>query len=152
MAGYSKSISAAGMKLNFESMQNINDKEILYSIIDTLNTEYAKIASQGITVYTVTSGLQASLEAKLRRMAASVQVEILKSFFVVMVAEFDAVAAGDASYTQTDNSATLGAFATFEYMLKNSVENLCEVENRIMFHLLIAQIIAEHVLLVAADA
>jgi hypothetical protein len=152
MAGYTQSITAAGMKLNFESMQNVNDKEILYSIIDTLNTEYAKIASQGITVYTVTTGLQATLEAKLRRMASSVQVEILKSFFVVLVAEFDAVAAGDAGYTQTDNSTLGGAFATFEYMLENSVENLCEVENRIMFHLLIAQIIAEHVLLVAADA
>jgi hypothetical protein len=152
MAGYSKSITAAGMKLNFESMQNVNDKEILYSILDTLNTEYAKIASQGITVYTVTTGLQATLEAKLRRMAASVQVEILKSFFVVMLTEFDAVAAGDAGYTQTDDSSTLGAFATFENYLKISVQNLCEVRNREMFHLLIAQIIAEHVLLVAADA
>jgi hypothetical protein len=85
-------------------------------------------------------------------MASSVQVEILKSFFVVMVAEFDAVAAGNAGYTQTDNSTTLGAFATFEYMLRNSLENLCGVENRIMFHLLIAQIITEHVALVLADA
>jgi Ni,Fe-hydrogenase I cytochrome b subunit len=152
MAAYSKSITAAGMKLIFESMQNINDKEILYSIIDTLNTEYAKIASQGITVYTVTTGLQATLEAKLRRMANSVQVEILKSFFVIMVAEFTAVAAGNAGYTQTDNSTLGGAFAIFEYMLKNSIENLCEVENRKMFHLLIAQIIAEHVILVATDA
>jgi hypothetical protein len=87
-------------------------------------------------------------------MASSVQVEILKSLFVVMVAEFDAVAAGDAGYTQTDNTATagFGAFATFEGMLNESVQNLCEVENRIMFNTLIAQIIAEHVLLVAADA
>jgi hypothetical protein len=44
----------------------------------------------------------------------------------------------------------MGAFATFEGLLKQSLENLCEVENRQMLHLLIAQIIAEHVLLVAA--
>jgi hypothetical protein len=151
MAAYSQSISAAGMKLNFESMQNINDKEILYSIIDTLNTEYAKMASDTLGSYTVTTGLQATLEAKLRRMAASVQVEILKSFFVRLVTEFGLVETNGLSYTQTDDSATDGALSTFQYYLVDSVQNLCEVENRIMFHLLIAQIIAEHVLLVAAS-
>jgi hypothetical protein len=151
MAAYSKNITAADMKLNFESMQNIHDKEVLYSIIDTLNTEYAAMETAGLASYTVTTGLQATLEAKLQRMAASVQVEILKSFFVVLVAEFTRVQTLGLSYTQTDTSSVDGAFGTFEYALKISIQNLCEVENRQMFHLMIAQIIAEHVLLVAAS-
>jgi hypothetical protein len=153
MAAYSQSITAAGMKLNFESMQNINDKEIFYSIFDTINTEYALMASLGLGGYSVTTGLQATLEAKLRRMAGSVQVEILKSFFVLLVTEYGLVETNGLLYTQTDDTATagMGAFATFEGLLKQSVENICEVENRQMIHLLIAQIIAEHVLLVAAS-
>jgi hypothetical protein len=61
------------------------------------------------------------------------------------------VATNGLAYTQTDDSSTLGAFATFENYLKTEIQNLCEVENRQMLHLLIAQIIAEHVLLVAAS-
>jgi hypothetical protein len=153
MAAYSQSITAAGMKLNFESMQNINDKEIFYSIFDTINTEYAAMASAGLASYTVTTGLQATLEAKLRRMADSVRVEILKSFFLLLVTEYGLVETNGLSYTQTDNTGTagFGAFATFEGLLHSSVDNFCEVENRQMIHLLIAQIIAEHVLLVAAS-
>lgn len=153
MAAYAQSISAAGMKALFESMQNISDKETFYSICDTLNTEYAKMASDGLAGYTVTAGLQATLEAKLRRMANSVQVEVLKAFFARLITEFDLVETNGLSYTQTDDSATAtyGAFATFENYLKLEIQNLCEVENRQMMHLLIAQIIAEHVLLVAAS-
>jgi len=151
MAAYAKSVTAAAMKLNFESMQNINDKEIFYSICDTLNTEYAAMETAGLAGYTVTTGLQATLERKLERMASSVQVEILKAFFVRLVAEFSAVETSGLAYTQTDDSSTLGAFGTFENYLKIEIQNLCEVENRIMLHALIAQIIAEHVLLVAAS-
>jgi hypothetical protein len=153
MAAYSQSITAAGMKLNFESMNSINDKEIFYSIFDTINTEYAAMETAGLGAYTVTTGLQATLEAKLRRMADSVRVEVLKSFFVLLVTEYGLVETNGLSYTQTDDTATagMGAFATFEGLLKQSVENFCDLENRKMLHLLIAQIIAEHVLLVAAS-
>jgi hypothetical protein len=151
MAAYAKSITAAAMKLNFESMQNVNDKEIFYSIFDTLNTEYAAMETAGLAGYTVTTGLQATLEKKLERMASSVQVEILKAFFKRLITEFTSVATNGLAYTQTDDSSTLGAFATFEYYLKTEIQNLCEVENRQMMHKLIAQIIAEHVLLVAAS-
>ena len=150
MAAYAKSITAAGMKLNFQSMQNISDKEIFYSIFDLINTEYAAMETAGLAGYTVTTGLQASLEATCERMASSVQVEILKAFFIRLVTEYGLVETNGMAYTQTDDSATLGAFATFEYYLKTEIQNLCEVENRQMLHLLIAQIIAEHVLLVAA--
>jgi hypothetical protein len=150
MAAYSKNITAAGMKLLFESMSNVNDKEILYSIIDTLNTEYAKMASDTLGSYTVTSGLQATLEAKLRRMGDSVKVEILKSCFVVLVAEYTSVQTLGLSYVQTGASAT-AAFERFEDLLYISLQNLPALENRIMFGFLIVQIIAEHVLLVAAS-
>jgi hypothetical protein len=150
---YAQSISAAGMKLNFESMQNINDKEIFYSIFDIINTEYAAMASAGLGAYTVTTGLQASLEEELLRMGNSVSVEILKSFFLLLVTEYGLVQTNGLSYTQTDDTATagFGAFATFEGMLHTSVDNFTNVENRRMLHLLIAQIIAEHVILVAAN-
>ena len=151
MGAYAKSITAAAMKLNFESMCNISDKEIFYSIFDTINTEYAAMASAGLAVYTVTSGLQFTLEQKCERMASSVQVEIMKSFFTVLVTEYAKVATDDLGYTQTDDTATDGPFSTFEGFMKTSVENICEVENRQMLHLLIAQIVAEHVLLVAAS-
>ena len=150
MAAYSKSLTLKAMQLNFESMQNINDKEIFYSLFDTINTEYAAMETAGLAGYTVTTGLQATLEAKLRRMADALRVEILKSFFVLLVTEFGLVETNGLSYTQTGASAT-AAFETFEDILKISVQNFCEVENRQMFHLLIAQIIAEHVLLVAAS-
>lgn len=150
MAAYSKSVTAAAMKLNFESMQNVSDKEIFYSIIDTLNTEYAAMETAGLAGYTVTTGLQATLESKLERMASSVQVEVLKAFFTRLVTEFGLVETNGLSYTQTGASAT-EAFRTFEALLIQDIQNLCEVEVRQMMHLLIAQIIAEHVLLVAAS-
>lgn len=150
MAAYSKSITAAAMKLNFESMNNVSDKEIFYSICDTLNTEYAAMETAGLAGYTVTTGLQATLEAKLRRMADSVQVEILKAFFTRLITEFGLVETNGLSYTQTGASATEGHM-TFEYFLKHDIENICNVERRISMHLLIDQIIAEHVLLVAAS-
>ena len=119
---------------------------------DLLNTEYAKMASDGLAVYTVTPGLQASLEALCRRMSDAVQVEILKSFFTVLTTEFASVKTNGLAYTQTDDrgTATYGPYSTFEGLLKSSLENYSEVLNRTMFHSLIAQIIAEHVLLVAA--
>jgi len=148
---YAQSITAAAMKANFQSLNNISDKEIFYSIFDLINTEYAAMASAGLAVYTVTTGLQASLELLCERMVSSLKVEILKSFFVVLLAEFAAVAAGDLGYTQTDDSSTLGAFATFEGYLRISVQNYCNVEDRQMLNLLIDQIIAEHLILVAAN-
>jgi hypothetical protein len=149
MAAYSQSITAAGMKLNFESVNNINDKEIFYSIFDILNTEYAAMASAGLASYTVTTGLQATLEGKLLRMGDSIQVEILKSFFVVLVAEFASVETLGLSYVIT-TSATI-ALIEFEDLLHQAIANICNVERRISLHLLIAQIQAEHVLLAAAS-
>jgi hypothetical protein len=149
---YVKSITAAEMKINFEKMQNISDKEILYSIFDTINTEYAAMETAGLAGYTVTTGLQATLEQKCERMANSVQVEILKSFFVVLLAEYLSVETLGLSYVQTDNSATDGAFGIFEAYLRIAVENICEVENRTMLNTFISQIIVEHLILVAAEA
>jgi hypothetical protein len=146
---YAQSITAAAMKLNFESVNNINDKEIFYSIFDTLNTEYAKMASDALASYTVTSGLQASLEAKLLRMGDSVQVEILKSFFVVLLAEYLSVETLGLSYVIT-TSATK-ALIEFEDLLHQAIANICNVERKIALHLLIAQIQAEHVILAAAN-
>ena len=151
MGAYAQNITAAAMKLNFESMQNISDKEIFYSIFDTINTEYASMASLGLAGYTVTTGLQATLEAKCRRMSNAVQVEILKAFFTVLVTEYGLVETNGLGYTQTDDSSTLGAFATFEGIMDVSLQNYTCSENRIMLGLLIAQIVAEHVLLVAAS-
>ena len=131
-------------------MQNVSDKEIFYSIFDLLNTEYAAMETAGLAGYTVTAGLQATLEQKCERIASSVQVEILKAFFKRLLTEYAKVVTQGLSYTQTDATATDGPYATFEGYLKTSVMNICEVENRIMLHLLIAQIIAEHVILVAA--
>ena len=150
MAAYLQSITAAGMKALFESTQNISDKEIIYHMADTLNTEYAKMASDGVGGYTVTTGLQASLEALCRRMSNAVQVEILKSFFLVLTTEFASVVTLGVSYVIT-TSATF-ALVEFADLLRQSVENLCEVRNRIMFHNLITLIQAEHVILAAADA
>ena len=151
MAAYTKSITAAGMKANFESMQNVNDKEIFYSIFDIINTEYAAMETAGLAGYTVTTGLQASLEERLLRMASSVQVEVLKAIFTTLVTEFGLVETNGLAYTQTDDTSTNGYFAHFENYLKTEVQNICNVENRQMLHLLIAQIRAEHVLLVAAS-
>ena len=151
MAAYSKSITAAGMKANFTSMINVNDKETFYSIFDLLNTEYQKMEDDGLGGYTVTANLQATLEGRLLRMASSVQVEVLKAIFTTLLTEYAKVVTQGLDYTQTDDSATNGVFATFENYLKTEVQNICEVENRQMLHLLIAQIIAEHVLLVAAS-
>jgi hypothetical protein len=149
MAAYSQSITAAGMKLNFESVNNINDKETFYSILDTLNTEYAKMASDTLASYTVTTGLQATLEGKLLRTGDSVQVEILKSFFVVLVREFGLVETNGLSYAITTSSSY--ALMEFKDLLHQAIANICNVERKIALHLLIAQIQAEHVLLAAAS-
>ena len=150
MAAYAQNITAADMKSLVESMSNINDKEIFYSIFDTINTEYAAMASAGLAGYTVTSGLQATLEAKCRRMSNAVQVEILKGFFTLLVTEYTSVQTNGLAYTQTGASAT-AAFETFEAILNMSIQNYQDVENRIMLNSLITLLIAEHVLLVAAS-
>ena len=150
MAAYAQNITAADMKSLVESMKNINDKEIFYSIFDTINTEYAAMASAGLAGYTVTSGLQATLEAKCRRMSNAVQVEILKGFFTLLVTEYTSVQTNGLAYTQTGASAT-AAFETFEAILNMSIQNYQDVENRIMLNSLITLLIAEHVLLVAAS-
>ena len=149
MAAYAQNITAAAMKLNFETMQNINDKEIFYSIFDLLNTEYAKMASEGLAGYTITTGLQATLEEKCLRMSDSVRVEILKSFFVVLLTEFALVVTNGLSYAITTDSTN--ALSEFKDLLWQAVDNFCGSENRIMLSLLIDQIQAEHVLLVAAS-
>ena len=149
MAAYAQSITAAGMKLLFESMQNVSDKEIIYHMCDLLNTEYAAMASAGLEVYEVTTDLQFTLEQLCERMSNSVQVEILKHFFEVLVAEFTSVETNDLGYTIT-TSATIG-LVEFKDLLHQAIENYRNVENRIMFHSLIDLIQAEHVLLVAAS-
>jgi hypothetical protein len=149
MAAYAQNLKAPAMKLNFESMNNINDKEIFYSIFDTINTEYAAMATAGLASYTVTSGLQATLEQKCERMSDALRVEILKSFFVVLLIEYASVETLGLSYVIT-TSATV-ALQTFRDHLLQSVENFCSVENRIMLGILIDQLQAEHVLLAAAS-
>lgn len=149
MAAYSQNITAAAMKLNFESINNVNDKETFYSIFDTINTEYAAMETAGLASYTVTTGLQATLEEKLLRMTDSVQVEILKSLFVVLLTEFASVETLGLSYVITTSATT--ALIEFINLLQQAIANTCNVERRISLHLLIAQIQAEHVLLAAAS-
>jgi hypothetical protein len=148
MAAYAQNITAAAMKLNFESMQNINDKEIFYSIFDTINTEYAAMETAGLGAYSVTTGLQATLEAKCLRMSDALRVEILKSFFVVLLIEYASVETLGLSYVITVSSTV--ALQTFRDHLLQSVENFCSSENRIMLGTFIDQLQAEHVLLAAA--
>ena len=149
MAAYTQNLTAAAMKSNFESMQNINDKEIFYSIFDTIATEYAAMETAGLAGYTLTTGLQATLEAKCLRMSDALRVEILKSFFKVLLVEFASVVTLGLAYTIT-TSATV-ALQTFRDHLLQSVENFCSSENRIMLGTLIDQLQAEHVLLAAAS-
>jgi hypothetical protein len=146
---YAQDITAADMKILVETMKNISDKEIFYSIFDTLNTEYAKMASDGLASYTVTTGLQATLEAKCRRMSNAVQVEILKSFFVVLLTEFASVETNGLSYTIKTSS--VAGMTSFSDLLNQSVQNYQDVENRIALNSLITLIQAEHVILAAAN-
>ena len=149
MAAYAQNLTAAAMKLNFQSMQNINDKEIFYSIFDTISTEYARMESLGLAGYTLTTGLQATLERKCERMSNVLRVEILKSFFVVLLIEYASVVTNGLAYTIT-TSATV-ALQTFRDHLLQSVENFCSLENKKMLGTLIDQLQAEHVLLAAAS-
>ena len=149
MAAYSKSITAAGMKVLFEKMLNISDKEIFYSMCDLLNTEYAAMETAGLAGYTVTTGLQFSLEQLCERMSNSVQVEILKHFFEVLLTEFASVETNGLAYTITTDATV--ALNEFKDLLHQAIENYQNVENRIMLHSLIDQIQAEHVLLAAAS-
>jgi hypothetical protein len=146
---YAQDITAADMKSLVETMNNINDKEIFYSIFDTINTEYAKMASDALASYTVTTGLQATLEAKCRRMSNAVQVEILKSFFVVLLTEFASVETNGLSYTIKTSS--VAGMTSFSDLLNQSVQNYQDVENRIALNSLITLIQAEHVILAAAN-
>lgn len=149
MAAYAQNITAADMKSNFESMQNINDKEIFYSIFDLINTEYAAMATAGLAGYTVTTGLQASFEELCLRMSNSVQVEILKAFFTVLLAEFASVETLGLSYVITTSATT--AQIEFRDLLNQAVQNYPDVENRVSLNFLITLLQAEHVLLAAAS-
>jgi hypothetical protein len=82
-------------------------------------------------------------------MSNAVQVEILKSFFVVLLTEFARVVSLGLSYTIKTSS--VAGMTTLVHLLNQSVQNYQDVQNRIALNSLITLIQAEHVLLAAAS-
>lgn len=142
MSAYAQNISAAMLNEDILLMKNTVDKKVFKDLIDLMITEYAKMASQGLASYTVTSGLQATMLQRLDNLNGSIKVEIMIDIIGILSTEYAAVASGDLGYTTTTG---------FLASLKLTVQNIPNVTNRILLHEFFTTINAEHVLLTAAS-
>jgi hypothetical protein len=111
--------------------------------------EFASAETDGLAGYTVTSGLQASLEHTLGNFANALRVEFLKDWITVIVTEFGLVETNGLSYALT----TSGTVALEELInhLNRSIQYLSDSQKKIGFHSINAQLNAEFVLMAAAS-
>lgn len=132
MAAYSQSITLAQLNKIAESWNNVYAKihcEMLFTI---LVAEFAAAETAGLGSYTVTSGLQASLESTMFNAPNALRVELMKRWITYLVTEFTSVATDGLSYTVTTDSTT--ARNELLDLLNQSISYLNDVETKIAFH------------------
>ena len=153
MATYTKDIVLGDLNAITESFNNVNDKIQLEKLFTLIMTEFTAVqtasAGAGLAAYTVTTGLQASLEGTLQNVSNALKVEFLKTWITYLVAEFTSVATDGTSYAVTISSVT--ALETFLDFLNQSISYLPELEKKKGFHEIDVALNAEFVLVAAAD-
>lgn len=114
MANYAKTYTSAQMLQPTEVIPDTKIREYIAAIIGLINTEYDAAVS-GQDGYTVTSGLQASMEFYLKNMSNVTRRRMLRDFMTVVVAEF--TSAGDGS--MFNYTVTSGLKASMQECVKN---------------------------------
>jgi hypothetical protein len=142
MAAYTRLITVANLVQDILLMKNTVDKKVFEDLINLYVTEFAAMETAGLASYTVTTGLQATMIARLDNLNDTVWVKIMKNFITTMITEFDSVETSGLSYTKT---------AGFATNLKKSVQLYCTVIDRIALHLSINSINTEFVRVVSAS-
>ena len=149
MAAYAQNIALADLNAVTQVWNDVNDKIQIERLFTLLMTEFAAAETAGLAGYTVTSGLQASLESTLRNVSNALRVELLKNWITVLVTEFGLVETNGLSYALT----TSATFALEELInhLNRSIMYLNDSQKKIGFHNINAQLNAEFVLVAAAS-
>jgi hypothetical protein len=149
MGAYAQNITQADINAVTEVWCDVNDKIQFEKLSTLLITEFARAASLGLAGYTVTSGLQASLEGTLRNVANALQVEYLKNWITVIVTEFGLVETNGLSYALTTSS----DFALEELInhLNRAIAYMADNQKKEGFYNINAQLNAEFVLVAAAS-
>jgi hypothetical protein len=109
MADYARDITLADISAKMEAWNNVNDKIQLEKLFSLVIDEFdvmvdSQAAANDLGDYTVTTGLQASLEGTLQNVSNALRVEFLKNFITVFVTECDSVETDGLSYALTTNS------------------------------------------------
>jgi len=126
MAAYAKSMTLAQLKKQLEIWNNTQQETILLRVITLLNTEFAAAETAGLAGYTVTTGLQNSLEEYLKNFPNDLLRQHLKHLFTLLVTEFGLVETNGLAYTVTSNLKrhlydTLACFELTHRMLLHKV-------------------------------
>jgi len=95
-SGFLKSI-----KDNLRLWNGLNNEIILEKILVLINTEFAAMASAGLAGYTVTTGLEATMEELMGNFSNDLNRQNMKSWIELLLVEFAAVETNGLSYTKT---------------------------------------------------
>jgi hypothetical protein len=149
MAAYTQNIALADLSAVTQVWSNVTDKIQIDTLFSILMTEFAAAETAGLASYTVTSGLQDSLEYTLGNFANALRVEFLKDWITVIVTEFELVETNGLSYALTTSS-TIALEELIDH-LNRSIQYLSDSQKKIGFHSINALLRAEFVLVAAAS-
>jgi hypothetical protein len=147
-APYVQDIALADLNAVTQVWNNVNDKIQIEKLFSLIIAEFARAAAAGLAGYTVTAGLQASLEQTLANVSNALRVELLKNWITVIVTEFESVETDGLSYALTTGTVALEELINH---LNRSVDYLSEVQKKISFFAIDALLNAEFVLVAAAN-
>ncbi len=143
MANYTQTSGLlASMWLPFQTTSDIEVKDRMLQIITLINTEFAAAAS-GQDGYTVTSGLQATVDSYLMDMNDTYTRKVIRFLMIRLIAEF--TSAGDGTmfnYTVTSNLRNL---------ITEDISNMPNLTNRKAFHFLVDLLFTEFTAMAAAS-
>lgn len=149
MAAYSQSITQSNLTKVIESNNDVQDKIHLDALFAILITEFAAAETAGLASYTVTTGLQASLEDSIRSSSNVLRVEFLRTWITYIVTEFTAVETGGLSYVRTTDSTR--ALNEFIDLLHQAISYMTCSEVKIGFHSINTYLNTEFGLMAAAS-
>lgn len=149
MAAYSQSVSNADLNALTTHWNDVHDKKAMERVFALLVTEFAAAETAGLASYTVTSGLQRSLEAALDNVCNILRVEFLRDWITFIVTEFDAVETGGLSYTRTTHATE--ALQEFVDLLNQSISYFPDSTKKISMHAVNALLNTEFGLMAAAS-
>lgn len=132
MAAYSQSITLAQLNAIIEHWNDVNDKKAMERVFSLIITEFAAMETAGLAGYTVTSGLQASMEQALDNVSNCLRREHLRRWITDFVAECTSVQTDGLGYTVT-TSATV-ALETLLDILNRDISYMPDSIKKISFH------------------